>query len=224
VDRGMGEIDYVPDGGAPVANAPSAGTTPPAGNAPAAGPGGGAVAATDDCGTPRSMEKVISGSFKGGLGVGDYYPGLARAGYPANAGPFDLGNRAGSSVQLLGVIPSPCLPSQYRFAQSAHSIRARQNGVAAPEEGTTFDDVARSHQDAEHAPFRQEFLGGSGAPLGYIISMLDPPSTPYDASTVSAEFDAEFTTSLIGPTGRQSVNWAVSVRVTNGAVTRNTVT
>ncbi len=104
------------------------------------------------------------------------------------------------------------------------AIRVRVNGVADPLEGTTFDDLARSRRAVQSFPFRQEFLGGGAAPLGYIISMLDPPSMPYNAATTSGEFDVSFVTSLIGPSGQQSVSWSISVRIANGAVTSNTVT
>jgi hypothetical protein len=210
------EVDAVPDDG---------GATP-AGPGPQPGPvdGGTPTADTDGCGTPRSMEKVTSGAFKGGLTVDSYFPDLASRHYPAQAGPFDLGNRAGSSVQLLGVIPSPCRPQQYTLGQQAHCTRARRNGTPYAMEGTTFDDVAQSGRSVSASPLRQEFLGGGTAPLGYIISMLDPPSFPYSASVTSGEYDLSLTTSLTGPAGSKSVDWSVSVRVTNGSVTRNTVT
>jgi hypothetical protein len=170
------------------------------------------------------MGKVTSGAFLKGLTANDYYPDLASRGYPANAGPFDLGNRAGSSVQLYGVIPSPCNPSRFSVGQTASVTRSRVNGVKDALEGTTFDDHARSGRDTAHAPFRQDFLGGGTAPLGYIISFCDVPSKPYGPTTTSAEFDVDFEAFLAGPGGRQSVNWSISVRVADGKVTSNTVT
>jgi hypothetical protein len=195
---------------------------PVAPNAP--GPtGSDAAPMADGCDIPRSMHKVTSGPFLNGLRVGSYYPDLAQRGYPANAGPFDLGNRAGSAVQLYGVIPSPCEPSRFSLGQSATATRVRINGVANALEGTTFDDTARSGRDTTQPPFRQEFLGGGSAPLGYIISFCDPPSMPYSASTASAEFDVNFTSTLTGPGGSRSVNWSISVRIASGSVTRNTL-
>jgi len=198
---------------------------PDAGGAvPAASSGPAQPAATpDSCDIPRSMGKVTSGSFLNGLTANDYYPDLASRGYPANAGPFDLGNRAGSSVQLNGVVPSPCDPSQFSVGQTASVTRLRINGVKDPLEGTTFDDHARSGRDTAHAPFRQQFLGGGAAPLGLIISFCDVPSVPYGPATTSAEFDANFVAFLAGPAGRQSVNWSISVRIASGSVTSNTV-
>lgn len=205
--------------------------TPDGGTGGGGGGGGGGAAATD-CDVPRSMDKVTSGSFQGGLTVGSYFPSLATRGYPATAGPFDLGNRAGSSVQFIGAIPSPCQPGRFSFAQTATVSRMRVNGTPAPEEGRTVDDVARSGQNVSAPPFRQEFLGGAAAPygflggtspLGYIISFLDPPSIPYGPGS-SGELVVSFTSSLVGAAGRKSVSWSVSVEVVNGAVTRNTVT
>jgi hypothetical protein len=170
------------------------------------------------------MGKVTSGSFLNGLSANNYFPDLAYRGYPANAGPFNLGNRAGSSVQLNGVIPSPCEPSRFSLGQTATVTRLRINGVTDALEGTTFDDTARSGRDIAHPPFRQEFLGGGAAPLGYVISFCDVPSVPYGPATTSAEFDARFVAFLAGPGGRQSVNWSISVRVAGGSVTSNTVT
>jgi len=187
-------------------------------------PGGPAPASAETCDQPRDMIKVTSGSFLGGLTIDSYYPDLAYRGYPANAGPFDLGNRVGSSVQLVGVIPSPCNPSSFTVAQTYSVTRARFNGVKHPLEGQSGDDHARSGRNTAASPFRQEFLGGGSAPLGYIISFADPPSIPYDATTTTAEFDANFVSSLVGPGGRKSVDWSVSVRISGGKVTTNSVT
>jgi hypothetical protein len=169
------------------------------------------------------MHKVTSGAFLGGLTINDYYPDIASRGYPATAGPFDVGGRAGANVQLYGVIPSPCLPDQFHLEQTITRTRLRRDGVADPTEGTTVDDIAKSGRDASRAPFRQEFLGGGDAPLGYIISMADPPSTGYN-STSNIEHDRNFVTSLVGPGGRQSVRWSLSTRISGGVVTRNVLT
>ena len=193
-------------------------------------PGGGAgttaaptPAAADSCAQPRSMHKVTSGAFLGGLTINDYYPDIASRGYPATAGPFDVGGRAGANVQLYGVIPSPCLPDQFHLEQTITRTRLRRDGVADPTEGTTVDDIAKSGRDASRAPFRQEFLGGGTAPLGYVISMADPPSTGYN-STSNIEHDRDFVTSLVGPGGRQSVSWSLSTRISGGVVTKNVLT
>ena len=119
-------------------------------------------------------------------------------------------------------IPSPCEPSQYTLAQSVTRTRDRINGVTNPTEGQTLDDLAKSGRHFATAPFRQEFLGGGTAPLGYVISMADPPSIGYGPAT-NAEWDRDFVTSLIGPAGRQSVSWSLSVRIENGVVKRNTL-
>jgi hypothetical protein len=176
--------------------------------------------ASDSCGQPTSMDKVTSGAFLGGLTINSYYPDLASRGYPTTAGPFDLGNRVGASVQLYGAVPSPCSPDQFHLEQTITRTRYRHDGAVHREEGKTFDDLAKSGRDVVHAPFRQEFLGGGTAPLGYIISMADPPSTGYD-STSNIEHDRDFVTSLVGPTGRQSVTWSLSTRIAKGVVTSN---
>ena len=197
---------------------------PTDGAGPSPGSDAGPTAAAAGCDQPRSMGKVTSGSFSGGLAMGSYYPDLAGRGYPASAGPFDLGNRVGSSVQLVGVIPSPCEPSRFTIAQTYNVTRARFNGTVHPLEGQSGDDHARSGRNTSGPPFRQEFLGGGTAPLGYIISFADPPSIPYSATTATGEFDANFVSAVVGPGGRKSVAWSVSVRIAGGHVTTNTVT
>jgi hypothetical protein len=181
---------------------------------------------SESCGQPRSMNKLTSGSFLGGLTMDSYYPHLAGGSYyshPGTGGTFDTGSRAGANVQLYGVIPSPCLPRQYTFEQTVTRSRYRINGTVHPEEGRTFDDIAKSGGDYTRPPRRQEFLGGDSAPLGYIISMADPPSTGYN-STSNIEHDRDFVTTLVGPSGRQSVRWSVSTRISGGTVTSNVVT
>lgn len=194
--------------------------------------GGGATtgaptpAVSESCGQPRSMHKLTSGRFLGGLTMDSYYPDLTGRGFydhPGTGGAFDTGSRVGANIQLYGVIPSPCLPNQFHLEQTVTRTRFRINGVVHPEEGRTFDDIAKSGRDASLPPFRQEFLGGGTAPLGYIISMADPPSTGYN-STSNIEHDRDFVTSLVGPSGRQSVSWSLSTRISGGAVTRNVLT
>ena len=186
----------------------------------------GPVAATDSCSQPRSMNKVVSGQFLGGLTMDSYFPDLSGRGMWAHAGtggPFDTGTWAGGNAQLYGVIPSPCIPSQFQLEQSANPVRFRIGGVSHPLEGTTFNDIARSRRDISRAPTRQDFLGGGAAPLGYIISLADQPGVNY-GSLGDIERDPNFVRSLVGPGGQQSVRWSQSIRVTGGAVTVNTLT
>jgi hypothetical protein len=155
-----------------------------------------------------------------------YYPDLVGQGYyqhPGTGGPFDTGTRAGANVQLYGVIPSPCEPTAFKLEQTIKRTRFRINGVADAEEGKTFDDIAKSGRSASGPPFRQDFLGGGDAPLGYIISMADPPSTTYGA-TGDIEHDRDFVTTLRGPSGAQSVTWSLSQRMSGGSVTKNDLT
>ncbi len=183
-------------------------------------------ASAESCGQPRSMHKLTSGAFLGGLTMDDYYPDLAGRGFydhPGTGGTFDTGSRAGANIQLYGVIPSPCLPSQFRLEQTVTRTRFRINGAVHPEEGRTFDDIAKSGRDASRPPFRQEFLGGGTAPLGYVISMADPPSTGYN-STSNIEHDRDFVTTLVGSSGRRSVSWSLSTRISGGSVTKNVLT
>jgi hypothetical protein len=185
--------------------------------------GGGTATPATSCDQPLCMNKLLSGPFLGGLTMDSYYPDLAGKGYyehPGTGGPFDTGSRVGGNVQLYGVIPSPCSPQAFRLAQTVTRTRYRRNGVIHPEEGKTFDDIAKSGRDASRPPFRQEFLGGGAAPLGYIISMADPPSTGY-SGTADIEHDRDFVTSLVGPGGTQRVQWSLSTRVTAGQVTKN---
>jgi hypothetical protein len=193
------------------------------GTAPAPAPG---PEAADFCQQPTSMNKLTSGNFLGGLTMDSYYPDLAGKGYylhPGTGGAFDTGSRVGANIQLYGVIPSPCSPPTFKLAQTVTRTRYRINGVIHPEEGKTFDDIAKSGRDATRPPFRQEFLGGGDAPLGYIISMADPPSTGYNAAS-TIEHDRDFVSSLVGPGGRQSVTWSLSTRISGGTVTRNVLT
>jgi hypothetical protein len=202
-----GDLDDQPDAGTGTSGPPPA---PTAGSA-------------ESCAQPRDIQKITSGGFLSGLSMDDYYPDLAatgRYGHPAILGTYDTGTRVGANIQLIGVIPAPCLPGQYSLAQTVTRTRYRKNGTISPEEGMTFDDVGKSGRDVSKPPFRQEFLGGSGAPLGYIISMADPPSTGYGA-TDTIEHDRNFTTSLVGPGGSKTVTWSLSTRITNGAVTKN---
>ncbi len=198
------------------------------GSAATIGPsGGGAQVVSDSCDQPRSMNKIVSGSFLGGLKMDDYFPDLSGTGlwdHADTGGPFDTGTQAGGNAQLFGVIPSPCKPSRFRLQQTAHPVRFRVGGVKQPLEGKMFDDLARSGRDFSGPPSRREFLGGGDAPLGFIISMADPPSVNYSPARPEVERDTDFVSSLVGPGGRQSVKWSQSVRVSKGAITVNTLT
>ncbi|MET0463425.1 MAG: hypothetical protein ABW007_09725 [Chitinophagaceae bacterium] len=182
-----------------------------------------APAAGGSCGTPKRMVTVKSGAFDGGMTLGTYYPYLIGQGYWAgnNAGPFDTGTRVGSSIQLYGLVPSPCIPSQYTFRQTFQDTLLKRNGTTSPTQGQVIDDFARSGQNQASAPFRQLFLDTVGAE-GLAISMGDPPSEPY-GPTDNLEWDCSYVTSLAGPSGAVSASWSTSVRVVNGAVTRNTL-
>lgn len=188
-------------------------------------PGGRVSVQRDDSGAvgcqPVSMVKVISGALANGLDMGTYYPDLVGAGFWAHgssAGPFDTGTRAGSNVQLVGTVPSPCSPDGFTLGQTVTYTKRTWNGVRDPLEGRTFDDIAKSGRDATRAPFRQMWLDN-----GLNISMADPPSIDYSSLT-SAEIDRDFVTTLTGPDGSMSVSWSTSIRVAGGRVTSNTVT
>jgi hypothetical protein len=219
-------------GWAPRADVPAIGGAEEIVDQPSGGAGGApspkapAPAASDSCGQPTSMDKLTSGAMLGGLTMDSYYPDLVGSGsysHPGTGGSFDTGSRAGANVQLYGVIAGPCSPTRFHLEQTVTRTRFRIDGAAHAEEGKTFDDLAKSGRDVSQAPFRQDFLGGAGAPLGYIISMADPPSTGYKA-TSNIEHDRDFVTSVVGPTGRQSVSWSLSTRISKGVVTRNVLT
>ncbi len=213
------EVEICPADKQPIANndAYSIFELPNGDSGSGVGSGGGG---STSCDQPLSMNKVTSGSFQGGKSMDDYYPDLVGRGFwqhSGSAGPWDTGSRVGSSVQLYGTIPSPCRPELFSLAQTVTRTRDRINGVTDPTEGQTLDDIAKSGRDASRPPFRQDWLGG-----GYNISMADPPSIGY-SSTTNAEWDRDFVTSLVGPGGRSSVSWSVSIRIKDGSVTRNTV-
>ena len=132
---------------------------------------------------PISMEKLTSGQFLGGLTMDGYYPDLAGKGYydhPATAGTFDTGSRVGGNVQLCGVIPSPCSPPTFSLAQTVRRTRFRINGVIHPEEGKTFDDIAKSGRDAtRHAvPGRSSLAAAARRrDTSFLWPILRPPGT-----------------------------------------------
>jgi|HubBroStandDraft_1064217.scaffolds.fasta_scaffold01040_8 hypothetical protein len=191
-----------------------------------AGPSPAGPTPADACAQPASMNKIVSGSFLGGLTMDSYYPDLSGRGFWAHAGaggPFETSTQAGGNAQLFGVIPGPCDPSRFHLEQTASVARFRVGGAKQPLEGKTFDDIAQSGRDFTRAPARQDFLGGGVAPAGYIISMADPPSVNFGPSRPDVERDTDFVSSLVGPGGRQSVSWSQSVRVAGGVVTANTL-
>jgi hypothetical protein len=175
------------------------------------------------CGTPKKMVTVKSGAFHGGMSLATYYPYLVGQGYwsGSNAGPFDTGTRVGSSIQIYGLVPSPCNPSQYTFAQTFQDTLLKRNGTTSATQGQVTDDFARSGQNQGSAPFRQLFVDTDGAE-GLAISMGDPPSELY-GPTDNLEWDCSYVTSLAGPSGKVSASWSTSVRVVNGKVTKNTL-
>ena len=198
-----------PNAGSGAASAPAAISRAAPATAPAA-----------VCGQPDSMSAITSGAFMGGKSMGDYYPDLSGRGYwdhGGAAGPFDTGHRAGANVQLVGTIAASCDPRNFQFAQTVKYKRLILDGVHDPAEGTTVDDIAKSGRDFSLAPARQVWAG----PMQF-VSMADPPSLLYDGIT-TAEWDREFVTSLVGPSGRRSVTWSTSIRVAAGAVTKNSV-
>jgi hypothetical protein len=177
------------------------------------------------CDTPAQMLKVTSGPLQGGKTMDDYYPELVGTGMWASnstAGPFDTGTRAGSVVQLIGLLPIPCATSAAptTLRQTATIVRARANGSKMTEggkalEGQTLDDIARSGRDQSRPPFRQTWLGA--------VSMADPISgIPY-ATLRSYELEVNLTTSLAGAGGTASVGWGVTVEAGAGKVTKNEV-
>jgi hypothetical protein len=195
---------------------------------PANGSGGPVLQrdkSTDACHMPTAMRAVISGKFEGGKTLDDYFPDLVGKGFWGKndtAGTFDNGTRAGSSVQLIGEYPSPCVDAGKNFTlgQTATIVRARANGKkmmenGKPLEGQTIDDIKRSGRDQSKPPFRQEF--------GFAVSMADPISgIPYNTLT-SYEWEVNLTTSLTGKGGSKSVNWGVTVEASGGKVTKNEV-
>jgi|GEM_PF-6920559 len=169
---------------------------------------------------PFSMQKIISGPFKGGLTMDDYFPGLKGTGvygHPGSGGTFDTGTRVGANVQLIATFPSPCEPSNFTFKQTVTYTKAKFDGVTHPKEGVVQDDIAKSGRNFDTPPERQDFLEN-----GYNMSMADPPSIDYTA-VPEVEFDRDFVTSAEGPNGKASVNWSTSIRVVRGVVTRNTI-
>ncbi len=179
----------------------------------------------DHCDTPSAMQKVTSGSFQGGKTMDDYFPDLVGQGFWGSnntGGTFDNGTRAGSAVQLIGLLPIPCATSTAptTLRQSATIVRAKANGALMMENGTalegrTFDDIARSGRDQSRAPFRQTWVGA--------VSMADPISgIPYNTLR-SYEWEVNLTTGLAGAGGTVSVGWGVTVEASGGRVTKNEV-
>jgi hypothetical protein len=171
----------------------------------------------DDCGTPVDMVKNTKERFKGGKTMEDYY------GHPANgewahggtAGPFVTSQYAGSNVQLIGTVRSPCDPSKFHLTQTVTFTKDRRNGArySGSQEGQSGPDAP--------VPFRQIWLGN---PPGLNISSADGPAVDYKTNVGSGlELDREFTTSLVGPSDKKSVDWKTSIVVKDGKVTTNTI-
>lgn len=202
------------DGMADVVNTPQQGPTSPPAKAPAT--------AAKKCDTPLSMHKVTSGKFKNSLSLDDYYPDLVGGGYWSggadSAGTFDSGTRVGAKVQLYGIVDASCTSTDFKLEQTMTYKRFRVGGVKDSREGTNIDDIKDSGRDATKSPFRQEWTDKAGIH----ISMADPPSIAY-AATTEIELDRDWTTSLAGPGGKKSVSWSSSIRVKAGKVTKNTV-
>src|SRR5262249_3241568 len=81
---------------------------------------------SESAGKPVSMNKVTSGEFLHGLSMDEYYPDLAGLGYWSHgdtAGPFSTGMRAGSNVQLYGIIRTPSQPAKFSLAQTVTYTR-----------------------------------------------------------------------------------------------------
>lgn len=58
------------------------------------------------------MNKIVSGSFLGGLTMDSYFPDVSGLGFWAHAGtggPFDTGTQAGGNAQLLASSPAHAL-------------------------------------------------------------------------------------------------------------------
>jgi hypothetical protein len=183
--------------------------------------GAPAIRGTGPCDEPLLMRRVLSGPFKHGLTMDDYYPTLSGHdywGHAGSGGPFQTSKYAGSNVQLIGLIPSSCDPRDFRLKQTVEHAVNRVNGVAHPLEGKTLDDIASARQDASRAPFRQEKRDA----LGIHISMADAPAARFRGQP-NLELDRNFVTSLVGPGGSQSVTWSQSIRFVNGRVTKNDV-
>ena len=197
---------------------------PDAGGSVATG-GGVAAAGTVSCDAPINMNKVISGKFKYGKSLNDYYPDLVGTktwGSKDTAGPFDNGFRAGSSVQLYGEFLSPCVDQGNNLAieQQVTIKRMRGDGKkimegGKPLEGQTINDIKRSGRDASKAPFRQT--------VSFAVTFADPISGAPYSMFKSYDFEADLTSSLVGSAGKASVNWGVTVQSAAGKITKNTV-
>lgn len=180
-------------------------------------PGGGGAEppAQDECGAPISMKKNTKEHFKGGKRMEDYY------GHPANgqwahgdtAGPFVTNQYVGSNVQLIGTVRSACDPKKFVITQTVTFAKYRVNGQKRMEEGTTNPEPL--------VPFRQEWVGN---PPGLNISSADGPSVDYKTNVASGlELERKFTTTISGPSGKESVDWSTSIVVKDGKITTNKI-
>lgn len=203
---------------APVATPKAAGETPPTSELEGS-------LAVKPCDKPQKMVKIISGKFAGGKTLDDYFPeliGTQTWGANDTAGPFDNGYRAGSSVQLIGYLPSGCTASSSSttLAQTATMVRARVNGLKATAygkelEGQTRDDLKWGGWDPSGPPFRQSWENA--------VSMADAiTGAPYKKYK-SYENQTKLTSSLTGGGSTVSVDWGITIEASNGTVTKNEV-
>ncbi len=191
--------------------------------------GGAATATSDDCSTPLSMTIVKSGAFKGGFTLDTYYPMLAgHWPHPGTAGPWVTAERAGVNVQLLGRIPPVCSPDLYAINQQRVTKLFTVDGVTQADQGQTHsDDFGEQQWDTSRPPFRQVWLAPESTGMVPTITFADTPDVAFvfqGQRAQSVERDVDYTTTLTGPSGSESVIWSTSVRYADGKVTTNTVT
>jgi hypothetical protein len=174
-----------------------------------------------DCGSPTRLGVLRSGTFRNNLKMDDYFPDLVGQGFwkdGGTAGPFQTPQFVGSKVQVMGVIPPGCSPGSFRLGQTVEETKNVVDGVHSPFEGQTYDDFQRSGRNPNRPPLRRDWQ----SELGTHISMGDPPSRRLGPRNV--ELDRNFVTTLTGPSGSpMTETWSTSIRIQNGAVTRNTI-
>jgi hypothetical protein len=177
------------------------------------------------CAAPKSLKKIISGPFEGGVSLETYYPNAhgEESGTWLNgniAGPWNTGQVAGANIQIVGTIPGPCNPEFFFLGQTVKTTLFVENGKHThPEkEGVLRDDVAENVDNPDHSSFRQEWLG----PEGLHISTADPPSVSYNRFS-NIQADTTYVTWLAGLGGKSEIAWKTSIRVVNGEVVKNTL-
>jgi hypothetical protein len=181
--------------------------------------GGGDLGA--DCGSPTRLGILTSGTFRNNLKMDDYFPDLVGQGFwkdGGTAGPFQTPQYVGSKVQVMGLIPPGCSPGSFRLGQTVEETKNVVDGVHGPFEGQTYDDFQRSGRNPNRPPLRRDWQ----SELGTHISMGDPPSQRLGPRNV--ELDRNFVTTLTGPSrSPMTETCSTSIRIQNGAVTRNTI-